>query len=295
MYGSNILCEFNVDANSVLATGSYTNPFLRMQSEAMRFNYIDYESKEYHYSVISHELGFYVYKAGGSYPEFISSVIIEGIPIHSWWKNSGRMTFIATLDYFKMLKIEECRQGGDIRLGIKGEVQIAIQDFKESKQAGSYKTPVAIIVGYTAGELELTYDVKQSHWVNKVLSSLGHRKFHLIELDLADCHISEALEFIKQMENDYNSANYISVGTRAKSLVDFLSNKYLHFTKEDYKSKKWEKASAMVNSLAMLKDFSSITGHEQEMGLKFNRIDAEYTLIHAKALIRYAQQLKQQE
>lgn len=285
-YSNQEIGTFKVDESSVTAIGSYPTPSLRLWAEPMRFFPIEDQGQKHYYTIFTHDLGLYLTNGRRHGGHFISPIIVRGIPIHSWWTNWDIVEFIAPLDYFKMLRIEKERKG-NLSLFVSGDVQIAVH----SDVYNEYKTSLSPILGYKRAELELSFRIAQSYWVNKVLASLGHRKFHLIEIDLTECTINAALERISKMECSYDMAQYNDVAVEARELCDYLSLEYLNFSDESDPSLKW------TTAISFLKKCASLALHKQEKSTEigkpfiFTKEDAEFILIHAKVLIRYAQQL----
>lgn len=289
--GNRIICSFQVDPRSVVSNGSKSCPTLRFRALPLKAGKIEVMSstaiEKRHYSVIAYDLGLYL---GGSKIQgasFLTSVICSGFPLHSWWDNYGTLEFIAPLDFFKLEAIERDRKG-EVVLVICGTVTLAIHQ----DSIVSTNSELEPIDGYSHADLELYFRIAQSDWVEKVLSPLGHRKFHLLELDLSDCEIKKALEYISLAESAISAGQLVDGAIKCREMADYLTNQYLSFDKNGTQGEKWKRA------ISYFKHFASLSGHQEEKkakvgaGFVFDRDDAEFTLILAKALIRYAQCLK---
>lgn len=180
----------------------------------------------------------------------------------------------------------------DITLAISGPATLAIHPLGVHNSG----TGLLQIDGYSEAELELEFRIAQSDWIEKVLSKMGHRKFHLLELDLSHCEIQKALEYLAHAEQGLDEDNLETMATKCREIVSHLSKSYLELAQDDSRKKKWTPVSKCV------KDFASKALHQEDIASSnnvadspvFTRADAEYLLILTKALIRYAQQLKGQ-
>lgn len=292
IYGSKIICTFQVDPRSVVSSGTHSCPTLRFWAQATRSNKVELiitkQREKRHYSMVSHDLALYLGKGrkyGGS---FLTSILCSGLPLRSWWSNPGHLEFIAPLDFFKLDAIERNREKDSV-LVISGAVLLAIHP----NQIRNSESNLEQIDGYIEAELELTYRIAQSDWVDKILAVLGHRRFHMLELDFTHCEITKALEYISRAESAISEGRLINAAIGCRDMADYLSKQYLSFSKDDQRHEKWIRASDYF------KHFASMSGHQEGLKVKyenfvFNRPDVEFTLILAKALIRYAQTLKKE-
>jgi hypothetical protein len=292
MYGNNIICTFQLDPSSVVPSGSRSCPTLRLWAEPATVHKISItgssgRAEERHYSMVGHDLGLYLGKGKKEGGDLLTPVLLSGLPLRSWWTSFGTMEFLAPLDFFKLEAIERERRK-DVVLVVSGTVTLAIHP----DSIASRNSHLEQIDGYEEAQLDLIYNIAQSRWVEAVLSRLGHRKFYVLELDLTHCEISKALEYIMEAEAAAMEGRLVDSAIRCRDMMDYLTKQYLALDKKDVRSEKWARACSY------LKKFASLSGHQEDWraevgaGFSFNRDDAEFTLITAKALIRYAQVLK---
>jgi hypothetical protein len=291
MYGNRTICTFQTDPGSVVPIGTRSTPSLRLWAMPAKTHPIEVMGssgpEKRSYSVISHDLGLYLGKGHRQGGAFLSSVMCSGLPLRSWWETFGTLEFLAPLDYFKLEEIERERKK-DVVLVVSGTVVLAIHP----KAVFSKENHLEQIDGFAAAELELTFRIAQSHWVDNVLSRLGHRKFHLLELDLTHCEITKALEYIADAESAVAEGRLVDAAIKCRDMVDYMTLQYLAFPKGDQRRVKWSRAKDYF------KEFASLAGHQEEKkasiaaDFAFDKEDAEFTLILAKALVRYAQVLK---
>lgn len=294
MYGhSHRICEIEADERSVVSYGSRSCPTLRFSARVSRAGTVpvDYPglNQGRHYSVVSHNFGLYLgsnRRFGGT---FLAPVQCTGLPMRSWLNGSSHLEFLAPLDFFKLEAIERERQK-DLSLAISGPAMLAIHP----SGGVDSNTRLIQIDGYAEAELELEYHIAQSDWIEKVLSRLGHRVFHLLELDLTHCEVQKALEYLAKAELRLDEGNLEAMATQCRDIAVYLTKSYLQLPTDDPREEKWKP----VNKC--LWDFASKALHQEEIGSArdttnhpvFTKADAECLLILTKTLIRYSQQLK---
>ena len=276
--------------DSISASGEYPLPTLNLTADIARCDTInlmgiDSTKSEYNYSVINPDLAIYIGGVRKSAGTYLTRVICDGFPIHSWWQSFSSVSFKAPLNFFALERIEEIREG-DLHLYVSGKVTLAIH-----ANTNIEYSPLGKIVGYTQGDFEITYRIAQSTWVNSVLSKIGHHKYHLIELDLSHCQIIEALKYIGRMESSLAMHEYDQVANSAREMADYIENFYIEFPQNTYHYLKW------IRAFKKFKHFASLALHKEEKRAQLSgefhihHHDAEYIIISAKALVRYAQQL----
>lgn len=289
------ICEIEVNERSVVSYGTRSFPSLRFSARITKMGTVPVSHSRQEpgrpYSIINHAFGLYLGKGRKYGGQFLTPVLCSGLPIQSFMSGTTHLEFIAPLDFFKLEAIERERSK-DINLAISGTAILAIHPTEEHRN----ESGILQIEGYSEAELELEYHIAQSDWIEKVLSKMGHRKFHLLELDLTHCEIQKALEYLVDAEQGLDEGNLEMMAIKCREIVSHLSKSYLRLASDDSRKDKWIPVSKCVS------DFASKALHREDINssranddhLVFSRSDAEYLLILTKALIRYAQQLKGQ-
>ncbi len=287
MYGSRYIATLRSNIESVCASGMYPSPVLFLRADGGTMHKIDSDGfsgeSGSEYTILEPRLSSCF---GRSVHEgfYLGNVITENFPLYSWHRDSS-CAFRVPLDYFALEAIEQNRESS-LTITIYGSVSVAVMESVLSAQSH-----LGVISGYVRGDLEVSFKIPQSTWVNDVLGRIGHRKFHLLEIDLSrHCQIHEALEYVKKMETSLNSHGYEYVAVLTRELVDFLTEDFL--AKKDLnESERWKRSASRLKHLASLFVHKEKIGREVGEDISIHRSDAEYLLLQSQAIIRYAQEI----
>jgi len=287
MHGSRYIANLRPVIESVTASGMYPSPNLFLRVESGKVSKIDSDGFSQgsgsEYTILEPRLSACFGRSAHD-GFYLGSAISERFPLYSWHGDVS-CAFRVPLDYFTLEAIEKNRES-DLTITVYGSVTIAVMESVLSPQSH-----LGVISGYARGELEVSFKIPQSVWVNDVLGRIGHRKFHLLEIDLSrHCQIHEALEYIGNMEKALNSHEYEKVAVLTRELIDFLSEGYLEKNGIS-KSERWKRASSKVKHFASLFVHKEKIGREVDEVISIQRSDAEYLLTQSKVIIRYAQEI----
>jgi len=287
IHGSRYITYLRPITESVSASGLYPSPILFLRADTGKINKIEsYSSMSgdgSHFTILTPKLSA-CYGRSEHEGFYIGDVQPNGFPFYSWHGDAS-LSFKVPLDFFSLEAIEQNRKS-DLVITIYGDVTIAAMEEIQSQNSFLGK-----ITGYTRGELSLSFKIPQSTWVNNVLGRIGHRKFHLLEIDLSrHCQIHEALEYVNKMETSLHSHGYENVAVLSRELVDFLTEDFLA-KKNLNNCERWKRSASRLKHLASLFVHKEKIGREVGEDINIHRSDAEYLLLQSQAIIRYAQEI----
>lgn len=287
IHGSHTITLLHPVIDSIHASGPYPSPVLNLFASTGRMSKLQptlmQPDSGYEYTLLEPKI--LLYSGSDSYNGVcIGEALSSSFPLHSW-VHDNYLKFTIPLGYFAIEYIEQNRDT-DLLLTLKGNVTIAVM---KSIEFGS--DFLGNICGYTKGELSLSFHIPQSTWVNNVLGKVGHRKFHLIELEHShECQIQAALSYINKIDDAYGMHNYDNVALLAREMLDNLCNHYSD-NERISNDERWKRV------IGKLKNFCSLFMHKEEIGktsdnsIEMQRYDAEYIILEMKIIIRYAQQI----
>jgi hypothetical protein len=195
-------------------------------------------------------------------------------------------------------RIEKYRKG-NIPMRLELQIQIARYGSINVMQNNA-KESITFINGYETTSMQVSFDVEQSHWVNKILPGLGHNSYKLVELPLFNEIIpkeykTSIVEF-EEARKYFINGDYDKTVAHCRAAIDpFKSGKKLEELKAFVKSKsEFEWANKVLDATEEWLDkiikataaFTSKTHHAPSIG-HFSRTEAEIVLIITTGIIAY--------
>jgi hypothetical protein len=141
---------------------------------------------------------------------------------------------------------------------------------------------------------QISFEIEQSHWVNKILPSLSYGEYFIIEIPKGNEQINEAWKYINKAENCFNTWDTKGTFANCRELGTFLNNLIKEKLDLDPNIKKWNRSFERFShqvSLFLHVEEEDIKNKEPKGSININKNDAEHILIVTKALLKYAEGL----
>lgn len=185
------------------------------------------------------------------------------------------------LDAIRISKSEELRRG-DLELTLQFAVNVVLcqNDYLNSIE----RVNVSIDI-----------NIPQSHWINKILPQLEFGEYFLVEIPKGKEKISEVWEYIEKTESCFKSWDTKGTFANCREIGDFLDKELKKRIGKQPIIKKWKRAIERFKYLASLGlHIEDIQKEEPEGTIKIGKSDSEFLLIQSKALVKYAEELLQE-
>ena len=200
--------------------------------------------------------------------------------IHGW---KQKLPFIFSLNHFSLIEIEDSRVKD---LGFQLELFFNISIFRDN-----------ILESFRCDQINLEFEIPQSHWVEKILSKIGFLEYFLIEIPKGRKTIAKVWDLLEAAEVSFGQLDFIALFVKCREIGTLLDSKL----KEELGSKsfsykiRWGRSYDKFNyysSYALhLEDFKKGDQSYSVEEIKVNKIDAEQLMLRTKSLIKYAEEL----
>lgn len=185
------------------------------------------------------------------------------------------------LDAIRISKLEELRRG-DLELTLQFGVNVVLCQNDYLKSIERVNVPIDI-------------NIPQSHWINKILPQLEFGEYFLVEIPKGEKKISDAWEYIEKAESCFKSWDTKGTFANCREIGDFLDKELKKRLGNQPIIKKWKRAIERFKHLASLGlHIEDIQKEEPEGTVKIGKSDADFLLIQSKALVKYAEELLQE-
>lgn len=194
------------------------------------------------------------------------------------------------LDLYRLTVLEQRRQGG-LTLRLFGSALFALHGPTTAVQATSMT-----VDQFTTGHFDVSFEVPQSHWVEKVLPGMGYGQVRLIELPVvaAPVDFREAYGELARAEEYFRQGDYDKVVAHCRSALEPLKA-WLPSAKDKVSNSKHEWlggiGEATVDWIDRVyketRDLGSLAHHLPSVG-HFSRFEAEAVLLVVVALLSTA-------
>lgn len=218
--------------------------------------------------------------------------------------NRSSYTITVPLDFFRIEKIESLREG-NISFWFGFEVLIAEHPKIPSTERRIDERIEKIHKSFS----ELSIEVPQSHWIEKVLPGLGYGKYKVVEIPIPEKVIPEiyqrALDELIRAEKYFKEGDYDKVVVHCRNAIQlipkvlpvklshreererqFFKVKVEEFLKQHFQDLEESKTDALKEFISSLWKLCSISAHPSSP-YYFNRADAEAIFIITSSLISY--------
>lgn len=227
--------------------------------------------------------------------------IAESIQLPAWKvtnASSYHVNFQFLINTEIVNKIEKYRKG-NVQLNLSISLQVGIYEKIILLNQGENSERL-FVSGFETGQGYTTFQIEQSHWVNKILPQLGHNSYKLIELPATNQIIPEdykiSLGEFDEARKYFLNGDYDKTVAHCRAALEPFSGKVnLQKLKEFVKSKSeflW--ATTVMESTEEWLDkviratsaFTSKTHHAPSIG-HFSRTEAEIVLMITTGIIAY--------
>ncbi len=202
------------------------------------------------------------------------------------------------LDFHRIKLIEEKRRGNMI-FNISFSLLIGYYPSLLLQKEQYQNTDRALTHYETFSSRQLTLDIPQSYWVEKVLPLLGLGEYFIIEMPKGKKTLQEAWGYLEKAEFGYRSWNSKEVFGNCREIGTLLDG----YIKAKFGTKTFSYEERWVRAFGSFKHLASLDLHLEDVkkklvypeeSVKTNKSDAEHPLIRARALIKYAEELIQE-
>ncbi len=229
----------------------------------------------------------------------------EPIAEYSWPDIRPRRIIIEIpLDLYRLEKIEE-RRRENIQLRLSGSALVAEhpsvpQAIPNEQQ--EYKRDVAC---FTKGNFDITFDIPQSHWVEKILPGLGYGKVKLIEIPIPEKVMPDTFKNVQaeleQAQDYFIYGDYDKVVEHCRNAIEPLKNLrpqikiLLTNSKYEWVTEVGQATYDWIDKIyTKTRNVSSIPHHLPSIG-HFSRFEAQTILMVTIALLSYSGKLLNQK
>lgn len=183
------------------------------------------------------------------------------------------------LDVYRVRAIEENRTG-NITLNLNFNCLVILNEQK-------------ILKDFTNSFAQLEFEIPQSHWVEKILPSLGFGDYFIVEIPKGQKSIQDAWNYLEEAEKSFDTWNIKGVFASCRevgSLLDRTLKQKFGETTFTYKER-WTRAHSHLASLFLhIEDIKKSDKYSLDE-VRMSKADAEHLIIVTKALIKYAEEL----
>lgn len=215
----------------------------------------------------------------------------------SYPNTSNTYTIEFPMDLYRIGKIEEKRRGNiKLRLDFRFLIGLYKPFIIQSEEKQDTKD---FLTDFESPSAQLYLEVPQSHWVEKILPSLGYLEYFLVEMPKGKKVIREAWDYLEKAESAFTrwetKAVFVNCREMGVLLDKAIKDKFgeANFAYAERWSRAYKQFSHFASLDLHLEDIKMSPKYSPE-DVKVNKPDAEHLLIVTKSLIKYAEELLQE-
>ncbi len=253
-----------------------------------------WQAGEQHFVILNFQCGLFLqghqFKIADAISNFAPSKVLSS-------NTSSSYNIEFPLDLYRIVKIEEKRRG-DLRLRLDLRFLIGLYE-PLVVQSGEKQRPTDFLTEFESPSTQINLEVPKSHWVEKVLPSLGYLEYFLVEIPKGKKVIQDAWNYLEKAESAFTRWETKAVFANCREMGVLLDKTIKgKFGETDFTfAERWSRAYKQFNHFASmdlhLEDIKKSTKYTPT-DVKVNKPDAEHLLFITKSLLKYAEELLQE-
>lgn len=276
----------HIDPLKVTAKGDAFYPRLIVPIYLNNLKPLPLKDKEIAYVIVSAQATLLL---DGSSVTEISEAITLSTPVDvNYQRHSDQYQFEFPLDYLRIKHIEEKRRDdANFKCYLRFLVAKYLLDNAVKRQN---------MIEYESVNETIEICIPQSNWIKKIIPNLGYFDYFIIEMPKRKNIIPKVDILLERADKAFLNWDTKSVFVHCREIGSLLENTLKkHYGKYDFNyCERWSRAYVKFNHHASLDlHLENISGSYVGQVIEIKKNDAELLLINTKALIKYAEELLQ--
>ncbi len=215
-------------------------------------------------------------------------------------ESSQNIELSIPLDPYRLKELERYRSSGDLKLRLVTELIVLLPSGNDNRLKEDSNRPRLLLSEIFSIREKINFEIPRSIWIERILPNLKDSNTELIEVPLGKGRLQEAYRYLEVAEEAYHRWDTKSVYVHCREMATALDRIVRQRLSSDKFSveERWNRAYERFNNLASLdlhlEDIKKSTAVDAQQVI-IDRRDADFVLLSAKILLKYANELLPEE